>query len=139
MGSIDKSNFKRLIGVWKTSGKITVGGEELDLVGTDSYEFILDKNYILHKADVKMGNERSETFEIITADSTSKAQMNYYNSKGEHGSMTSRIDYNDFMIDGDGIYFRGTINEDNTEVSGKWFLQTEDKIWAEFIELKLQK
>jgi hypothetical protein len=89
MEKIDKSNFKRLIGVWKTTGNIKSGQDNLKLIGIDSYELILDGNYILHKADVQMGNERSETLEIIQLDnSLEKAKMRYFNSKGEDGILT---------------------------------------------------
>ena len=63
----------------------------------DSYELILDGNYILHKADVMMGNERSETFELIKLySSLDKAKMQYFNSKGEEGTMISFIINNEF-------------------------------------------
>lgn len=140
MSKIDVSNFARLIGRWKTTGQVTKDNSSLKLEGIDSYEFILSGNYILHKADVKMGNERSETFEIIEMDkSMSKFKMQYFNSKGESGSMTSTLENNEFTIDGNGIKFRGTINHESTEIKGKWYLQTENKNWTEFIDLKLIK
>ena len=58
MNKIENSNYKRLVGVWKTTGDIKSGQDNLKLIGIDSYELILDGNFILHKADVKMGNDR---------------------------------------------------------------------------------
>lgn len=140
MTKIETSKFKRLIGVWKTTGQINSDNETLKLEGTDTYEFILDGHYILHKADVVMGIEKSETFEIISLDnSDNKARMQYFNSKGENGAMESQINENDFLINGDGIKFEGTINNENTEVAGKWFLQADNKSWKEFINLRLEK
>ena len=134
------SNFKRLIGIWKTTGKISVGNETRKLNGTDCYEFILDGNYILHKADVLMGNENNETFEIITLGNTADiARMQYFNSKGESGIMTSEINNNGFKIEGNGLKFSGTINDKNSEIVGNWYLQTENNDWVPFIELKLEK
>ena len=103
---IEESNFKRLIGIWNTSGDIKSGEGNLKLIGTDSYEFILDGNCILHKADVQMGNERNETLEIIKLDnSPDKAKMQYFNSKGEDGIMRSSIVNNEFKIEGNGLRF----------------------------------
>ena len=136
----ENSNFKRLIGIWKTSGEIISDNTTQVLSGTDSYEFILDGNYILHKAAVLMGNEKSETFEIIGIDNSSgKAKMHYFNSRGESGIMQSTIDGNNFLINGEGLKFEGTINTQNTEVIGYWFLQKENKEWTKFIDLKLEK
>ncbi len=97
MKKIEHSNFKRLIGVWKTTGNIKSNRGIDKLIGMDSYELILDGNYILHKADVMMGNERSETFELIKLySSLDKAKMQYFNSKGEEGTMISFIINNEF-------------------------------------------
>jgi hypothetical protein len=141
MNKIENSNFKRLIGVWKTTGIVTSDKENLELSGIDSYELILDGNYILHKEAVKMGKESSETFEIIALlnDSLENAKMQYFNSKGEDGIMTSSIINNEFNIEGKDLKFSGKINDDNSLITGKWLTQTENKNWTEFIALKLEK
>jgi hypothetical protein len=106
MNKISESNFKRLIGVWKTTGDIKSSQDNQKLIGIDSYELILDGNYILHKADVQMGNERSETLEIIQLDnSPDRAKMQYFNTKGEDGIMISSIINNEFKIEGKGLMF----------------------------------
>ncbi|WP_026968756.1 DUF1579 family protein [Algoriphagus terrigena] len=140
MTKIANSSFRRLLGVWKTSGQILSGDSTLSLAGTDSYELILNGNYILHKAAVMMGDEKSETFEIVGLDGSSeKAAMNYFNANGESGTMTGQIEGDDFLINGDGLKFSGKINEANTAVIGKWLQQAEDNSWVEFIDLKLEK
>lgn len=68
MKNISQSKFNRLVGAWKTSGVIHSEGQRVQLIGTDSYELILDGNFILHKSDVKIGGEKSETFEIFKLD-----------------------------------------------------------------------
>lgn len=138
MKNFETSNFKRLIGTWRTEG--TVLTDNSKIIGTDSYEFILDGNCILHKADVKMGDEKSETFEIISIDNVSdKVKMQHYNSKGESGVMTNFFTGNNYKIEGDKIKFVGTIDNDNTKLTGKWYLQSESGKWTEFIDLKLTK
>ena len=140
MTKIETSNFKRLIGIWKTEGIILTEKGNSKLAGIDSYEFILDGNYILHKAEVKMGNEKSETFEIIAlGNSIEHGIMQYYNSKGESGVMTSSLVKNNFKIKGDKIKFEGTINDENTRIVGKWYLQADNEEWTEFIDLSLTK
>lgn len=140
MEKIEASDFKRLIGVWKTTGNITSGQNILKLIGIDSYEFVLEGNYILHRANVIMGNESSETLEIIKLDNARhKAKMHYFNTKGEEGTMNGVITNNDFMIEGNGLAFKGTINDENTEIKGKWRVQAENDQWSEFIDLTLEK
>lgn len=140
MGTLLESNFKRLIGIWRTTGSVISGERTLQLSGTDSYEWILDGNYLLHKAHVKMGHERNETLEVIRPDhSGPKANMQYFNSKGEEGVMTGSIINNEFNIESETLKFSGTINSQNTLITGKWYRQTEDKKWVELIELRLEK
>jgi len=136
----ETNSFKRLLGIWKTEGIILSDNSKLKLEGKDTYELILDGNYVLHKADVIMGKERSETIEIIEFDNSPyKAKMQYFNSRGESGVMTGSLNKTDFNIDGDRIKFRGTINDGNTEITGKWYLQTETNDWKDFIKIKLTR
>ncbi len=140
MEKIADSDFKRLIGVWKTSGTVKSDQGDLTLSGIDSYELVLDGNFILHKADVKMGNEHSETVEMIhSAGSLDQATMQYFNSRGEDGKMTSSIIDNEFTIIGNGLKFKGTIDKHDTLVIGKWYSKGESETWNEFIELKLER
>lgn len=134
------SNFKRLIGVWKTSGQVITEHGNIILKGTDSYEWILDGKFILHKADVMMGNEKSKTLEMIIPDRNSyQSQMQYFNSKGETGIMQSELKDNIFTIEGQGIRFEGTINDNDSEVIGQWYLQSKHDNWEVFIHLRLEK
>ncbi len=140
MNRINNSRFSRLLGVWKTTGNLKSGGNILELTGIDSYELVLEGNYILHKADVKIGNDRRETFEMIKlSDSPHQARMYYFNSKGEEGVMTASIVNNEFGIKGSHLKFGGVINEENTTIIGKWYTLTENKEWEEFIDLTLKK
>lgn len=140
MPHIENSPFKRLIGTWKTSGQVRSANGTMSLSGQDSYEFILGGNYILHRADVIIGNEKSETLEMISIDTeTGHARMQYFNSKGESGVMTGEINNDEFKITGKGIKFIGAVNRESTEVTGRWFIQTENQDWTEFIILKLEK
>jgi len=140
MDQIKNSNFNRLVGVWHTTGYMKSGPDNLKLIGIDTYELILDGNFILHTADIKIGNEKSETFEIIKLDnSVEKAIMQYFNTKGEDGIMQGSIINNEFKIEGNGLKFNGAINNENTKISGKWFTQTENGEWTDFIDLVLEK
>ncbi len=138
MTTLQKSNFNRLIGIWKTEG--TILADQSVLSGTDNYEFILHGNYILHKANVTMGDEKSETFELISLDQSSdRANMHYYNAKAESGVMKSSLIKNNYIIEGEKMKFEGSINDGNTVLTGTWYTQNEHGKWTGFIELKLTK
>ena len=137
---IESSNFNRLIGKWNTEGKILSEEKSLVLTGTDSYEFILDGNCILHKANVNMGDEAVETFELMLLDtSLENVAMHYYNSKGETGAMKGSLTGNEFKIENEALKFEGYLNAENSELIGKWYRIADDLRWTEFIDLKLTK
>ena len=137
---IESSNFSRLIGTWNTTGKIYSEEKSLVLTGTDSYEFILNGNCILHKAKVNMGDEELETFELILPDtSLEKVAMHYYNSKGETGAMKGSLARNEFKIENEALKFEGRLNKENSKLIGKWYRIADDNSWTAFIDLTLSK
>jgi hypothetical protein len=137
---MQSTSFKRLIGTWKTEGIIFDGQANTRLSGIDTYEWILNGQYILHKARVMMGEEESETFEIISAGKAeTEAKMQYYNSRGEEGVETATLAENEYRIEAEGMRFEGVINDDNSRISGKWALRTAQGDWKDYIELTLVK
>lgn len=142
MKEIKNNPFLRLVGLWKTRGKVlrSENTAEAELNGMDSYEIILNGHYLLHKADVLMGSEKSETFELIAiAGKESAVRMDYYNSNGDSGSMTGAINNNDFTIDSGNLMFRGKLADDDTLITGKWRMRSEAGEWKDYIELELKK
>ncbi len=126
MSKINESSYRQLIGLWKTSGEVRLGTTTVPLNGTDSYELILDGSCILHKANVSIGIERSETFEIITTLPEGKIKMQYANSKGESGVTIGNLADKRFTIDGDEIKFDGQIDDGCTVIVGNWYLQSKN-------------
>lgn len=142
MNKIENSNFNRLIGTWKTKGKIlkTDHAPESLIAGTDSYEYILDGHFILHKADVLMGDIKSKTYELIKLEnSIEKAHMQYYNSAGESGIMFAFLNENGFKIESETVRFNGSISMDNSSITGTWQQLSENNVWADFLEMQLSK
>ena len=131
------STFKILLGTWKTTGLVFNGHQTLTIEGSDTYEMILNENFILHKAEVIMGNENSQTLEIITPEGENSATMQFYNSDREQGIMNGEINHGEFKINGDNLKFNGSISE--KEIKGNWYRRNKENNWEKFIELRLEK
>ncbi len=113
---------------------------EIKIVGTDTYELILDGFFILHKADVLMGNEKSQTFEIIGLDKTdNQATLEHYNNQGSSGKMTGTLKSNELKIDGEALRFRGQLNGSENQIKGMWEKLDNQNEWESFLEMKLTK
>ena len=139
---IDKSEFIKLIGNWKTEGRILAKGQEAEnrISGTDSYELILDGYYILHQADVWIGESRGKTLELISlGDNPDQAAFSYYNNQGESGKMTGKLQNNRLTLEGDGLRFEGLLNDEGSGLTGVWRLGDGQGQWVDWMELKLSK
>jgi hypothetical protein len=139
---IENTEFKKLIGKWKTEGKILVteNSPEIKITGTDTYELVLGGHFILHKADVQMGNEKSQTFEIIgLVDPNGQAIFEHYNNQGSSGKMYGTLINNALRINGEFLRFKGSVNDSENQIDGRWEKWDDQNGWKYFLEIKLIK
>src|SRR5690606_26445556 len=139
---IDKSEFIKLIGYWKTEGRILAKGQEAEskISGTDSYDLILDDYYILHQADVRIAESRGKTLELISlGDNPDQAAFSYYNNQGESGQMKGRLKNNRLTLEGEGLQFEGLLGDDASQLAGVWRLWDSQGQWVDWMEIKLSK
>jgi major membrane immunogen (membrane-anchored lipoprotein) len=138
---IKNSHFKKFLGKWKTEGRIlkTSKHPETKIKGTDSYELILDDRFILHKANVLMGKQRSQTYEIIGIGKSSKTfTMQHYDNSGASGFMSATFKNGKWNHLGEDLRFTGKFSKNEKEFSGLWERFSRKK-WRDFIEIKLTK
>jgi len=139
---IENTEFRKLIGKWKTEGQMlaTKNNPEMKITGTDTYELILGGFFILHKADVLMGNKKSQTHEIIGVDKTQdQATLEHYDNKGSSGKMTGSLENGELKINGDKLRFKGQFNNSENEIVGIWEKLTEQSNWVEFLKMDFTK
>jgi hypothetical protein len=85
--------FETLIGRWKTSGVVLDehGRHLMDIEGTDEYEWMTGGQWILHRVDVMMGDERTQTLELIGDydQGTGTYAMRAFDASGAYSTMTA--------------------------------------------------
>ncbi len=136
------NHLSRFIGSWDTEGLIpsSNGSSEIKIIGTDNYEWITDGFFLLHTADVTIGDDNSKTHEIIGYDSLNNHYtMQHYNNKGNSGFMTATVNDGLWTFNGDSLCFKGGFNEQGDVFSGIWEQLTDDKTWSHLMEIKLSK
>ena len=139
---IEDSDFKNFIGEWKTEGRVfgTDQTPEIQIIGTDTYESILDGFFILHKADVLIGKEKSQTLELMwLLNSNEKVSLRHYNNTGSSGLMAGELRRKEWTIKGDELRFDGKFSDNFDELSGNWQRLDNQKKWVNFIEIKLTR
>jgi len=139
---IEYEYLNKFAGRWNTEGKIPSSetSPEINISGTDTYEWILGGFFLLHKADVIIGNEKSETFEVIGFDKESgKYNMQHFNNQGNSGFMSAYCENGTWIFQGETLRFRGGFKKDNKEFSGIWEISNDHKNWTHFMDIKLTK
>lgn len=139
---IDNSEFQKLIGEWKTEGRILAQDKEsaISLHGTDRYKLILDGYYILHQADVLIGEARGQTYELISLDEAGpKATFAYFNNQGASGKMDGLLEKDHLTIEGDGLRFEGHLTDEGKQLVGIWQQLDRQGHWQDWMEIRLSK
>ena len=132
-----------LIGNWKTQGQVFAGSPEdiLQIRGTDSYEWLLNNQFILHKVNVTIGNEKTEAFEIIGSADASKNLFNLrsFDNKGGFLEMKGALDEKGkFHITGNKM--RSILSViDNTKMMAEWEKSDDNQNWIPWMEITLLK
>jgi len=132
-----------LIGRWNTEGEIKAreGNAASKFTGTDSYEWILDGHYILHKVEVTMNNKKVEAFEIIGGfdPETKRYKMRSFDNQGIFTEMEGYLDERGaFHILGDKMRAQLAVIDKNT-MTAHWENSKDNQKWAPWMELTLSK
>ncbi|MCX2451683.1 DUF1579 family protein [Pedobacter sp. PLR] len=134
--------LNKFIGHWNTEGVISSSNNnaEVKITGFDSYEWIVDGFFLLHKADVVIGSDNSKTHEIIGYDHFKHHYtMQHYDNKGDSGFMTATVNDGIWTFSSDRLRFKGGFNEKEDVFSGAWEQLTPSKIWTHLMDIKLSK
>ncbi|MBB2148659.1 DUF1579 family protein [Pedobacter gandavensis] len=126
------NQLSKFIGSWDTEGTIPSSSQapEIKIIGTDTYEWIVDGFFVLHQADVTIGKDTSKTHEIIGYDSLNQHYtMQHYDNQGNSGLMTATVHHNSWTFTGDSLRFKGGFNEIGDVFSGVWEQLRDDKTW----------
>ena len=132
-----------LIGIWNTEGSINAneGNDATKLTGTDSYEWILDGQFILHRVDVTMNNLKVEAIEIIGGFDavTKRYKMRSFDNQGAFTEMEAWIDHKGtFHILGDKMRSALSIRDSSTLIA-HWENSKDNQTWLPWMYLTLSK
>ena len=132
----------KLVGKWKTTGSVHQpdGSSSISIEGTDTYSWLPGEYFLLHTADVKMGEERNQTHEVIGYEPGKDCFFtHYFDSKGESGTMIIMVREPLWVIQGKTLRFTGGFLDQDQTFSGVWEQLKDGEGWIHFMEIKLEK
>ena len=132
-----------LIGTWKTEGEVRAQGNTPTIAfkGTDSYEWILNKTFILHKVNVTMGKEKIEVIEVIGGydPGSKKYKMRSFDNQGAFAEMEAHIDKNG-VLHIVGANMRSKLFRQNEKnLIAHWERLVDNREWVPWMDLQLSK
>jgi hypothetical protein len=132
--------FETLIGRWKTSGVVLDehGRHLMDIEGTDEYEWMTGGQWILHRVDVMMGDERTQALELIGDydQGSGTYAMRAFDASGAYSTMTAHSnDDGSWLFVGEGM--RSTLRPSAAEpfMHALWERETGAGIWIPWMRM----
>ena len=140
---MDLRSLSFLVGSWQTEGRVLADGESAAtrFTGTDTYEWVLNGQFILHKVDVTMGEAKIEVIELIGEyDKIGKSvKMHSFDNQGNYVLMHATHDESARLrITGDKMRAI-LVAVNNNELKASWEKSADNKTWLPWMELKLTK
>ena len=132
-----------LIGHWTTEGEVqaTDDSPAFSCIGTDTYEYVLDKKFILHEVDVMMGDQHVKAFEMIHRDKKSPATyiMTSFDNTGTISTMAAQLnEEGKLLIAGNKMRAILERNEPN-KMTGHWEKSEDNVNWHPWMNIELTR
>ncbi|MFE3445860.1 hypothetical protein ACFXNW_22745 [Nocardia sp. NPDC059180] len=132
--------FAPIIGRWKTSGVVLDedGRAVMTIDGTDVYEWMPGRQWILHHVDVLMGEERTRALELIGDHDprTDTYAMRAFDASGAYGNMTAHPNADGtWLFDGDAMRSTLRIADDRSSMSAFWEREISPDTWIPWMRM----
>jgi hypothetical protein len=112
-----------IVGTWNSSGNMLAAEDSIEIKGSDAYEWLPGRQFMVHKAHVMVGSDEVDIIEIIGEyDETKKVcLMHAFQNDGSHGVMQASVNEDgSFLFAGDVIRATLTVNPDGKTMDAKW-------------------
>jgi pimeloyl-ACP methyl ester carboxylesterase len=130
------------VGKWNTEGQLraTPSSPAIKIIGTDTYEWLTGGFFLVHRVDVRMGDEEVKSVEIIGYDDSSQTYpMHSFDNKGSYDLLQASVHDGTWIITGKSIRFTGAFSDDGNIIMGNWELLTDGSNWSPWMEVKLTR
>lgn len=129
------------VGVWQSTGSMRTDDGLVQVVGTDAYEWLPGKQFMIHKADVTVGGDKVDVIEIIGEfDDTKQAcAMHAFQSDGSHGVMwASLTEDGNLLFAGDDMRATLTVEPAGAVMDALWE-RLESGKWTHWMDMHFVK
>ena len=133
--------WEPLIGSWASSGS-TVGrpGEpSVSIEGSDVYEWLPGRHFVVHHVDVRMGGEQVDVLEVIGEPAGDAVLMRSFDHQGGTALMRATIDADGvWTFAGDAQRATLVVAADGASMAATWERRTEGG-WEHWMDMRFRR
>jgi hypothetical protein len=134
--------LEALIGRWTTEGETVPGPSGLStrIAGTDTYEWLAGGFFVVHRVDVRFGDEHVEAIEIIGYDAANGTYPTHaFDSQGSASSYRMRERDGTWTITGETERSTLVPDGDGATMRASWERSDDGRTWLPWMEIRLTR
>ena len=133
-----------LVGLWHSEGQTRTSNTEpsIKIIGTDHYEWLPGGFFLIHRVDVKMGDEKIDTIEMIGSyeESSRTYSMRSFDSQGNFQTMEASVEHDGvWTFAGDAIRATLVISSDSNSMTAHWEQTNDGSNWLPWMDMKFTR
>ena len=125
-----------LVGSWRSAGE-TVDDPVVRIEGSDVYEWLPGRHFLIHHVDVTVDGRRYQALEVFGAEADAVVAR-AYDSDGETGVMTVALDDGAVTLTGPSSRARLVIAGDGASMAARWD-RLDDGQWRHWMDMRFTR
>lgn len=135
--------WEPLIGSWASSGSTVErpGEPAVEIMGSDVYEWLPGRHFVVHHVDVRMGGEQVDVLEIIGEPADDGAVlMRSFDHGGATALMRATVDAAGvWTFAGDTARATLVVAEDGASMAATWERSTDGGAWEHWMDMRFRR
>jgi hypothetical protein len=141
------ASWEPLIGSWASSGRTVErpGEPSMSIEGSDVYEWLPGRHFVVHHVDVRMGGEQVNVLEVIGepdgAPDSDTVLMRSFDHLGETALMRATVDAGGvWTFAGETERATLVIAEDGASMAARWERSTDEgRSWEHWMDMRFRR
>ncbi|MCG5217294.1 DUF1579 family protein [Streptosporangium soli] len=140
----ENEHLNALVGRWRSQGQTVATSTEpaLQITGSDTYEWLEGRFFLIHRVDVRINNDKVEVIEMIGPydPETRTYPMRSFDNRGDFGTMRASVNDNGiWTFAGETERATLVIAEDHTTMTAKWERIDNGSDWLHWMDMTFTK
>lgn len=130
-----------LVGAWTSTGRTVErpGAPPVAIEGTDVYEWLPGRHFLVHTVDVRVGGEQVDVLEVIGEPAAGTYTMRSFDNRGTVSAMSATVDGGVWTFTGDTERARLVIAPDGDSMAATWERRSDGGRWEHWMDMQFRR